>query len=198
MTDNELLELLVTTMMAAVTWAGWTYTPPGGTVAAPYPVIQKQQPTQEGITYSPAVFFEKLFDVPFGFAKVKNSYNSGTGVMTQMELQPTETTIQISSLVIQHPNDLSVPTASDVVNSMRAYLTSRVNLANWKTQGVSVLRVRRVENPYFEDDRHRNEATPSFDLVMTYKRAISQTVNSASTMSGTTGIVGGSGNVIVE
>jgi hypothetical protein len=195
MTDNELLALLVTTMMAGVAFAGWTYTPPGGTVASPYPVLQKDQPTQEGIPYSPTVFFEKLFDVPFGYAKVKNTF--ANGVMTQTELQPTETTIQISSLVIQHPDDLSVPTASDVVNLMRSYLLSRVNLANWKTQGVGVLRVRRIENPYFEDDRHRNEASPSFDLVMTYKRIISQQVNYATTMTGTTGIVGGSGDVIV-
>jgi hypothetical protein len=198
MTDNQLLALLATQLNAAVALAGWMYTPPGSTVALPYPVLQKEQPTQEGIPYSPAVYFEKLFDIPFGFAGVANSFDSETSVMTQTETQNYETTIQISALVIQQPSDLSIPTASDVVNYLKRYMTSRAQLAAWTSQGVNILRPLRVENPYFEDDRHRNEAMPSFDLVFTHQNAIAQPIGYVTDMTGTDIIVGSDVNAIVE
>jgi hypothetical protein len=63
-------------------------------------------------------------------------------------------------------------------------MTSRAQLATWQAQGVNILRPTHVANPYFEDDRHRNEAYPSFDLVFTHTNSISQPIGYVTTATG--------------
>lgn len=165
MLDNALIALLVTQLNAAVAAGGWNY-----------PVIQKQQPTQQGIPYAPSVFFEKLFDRHYGWAETDQQYNDVSGKFDEIEIQNVETSFQISAWVIQDSANLSLPTASDVVNFLKMYMTSRAMVANLMAQGLNVYRVSDVRNPYIEDDRHRNEATPSFDLVVTHQRTITSQV----------------------
>lgn len=184
MLDNDLLALITTRLNAAVTAAGWMYMPPTGGTPAPYPVLQKQQPTQEGIPYSPTIFFEKLFDQVYGFADVSHSFDEGTSTMTETETQLIATTIQISALVIQEPANLSLPTASDAANYVRSFFMARSNLRLLWAQNVNVLRVTQVANPYIEDDRHRNEATPSFDVVVTHQRTFASNIDYATSMIG--------------
>jgi hypothetical protein len=179
MLDNDLINLLATSLEAATKAGAWL-----DATGAFYGVSQKDQPTQQGIPTVPQVFFEKLFDIPYGYPQLSYSYDSVNNVMTETETQLVETTFQISAFVIQDPTDLTIPTASDVANFIRSYITSRFNLRGWKAQNVNVLRVTRVTNPYIEDDRHRNEAAPSFDLVMTHQRTIANPSNFAETMDG--------------
>lgn len=165
MKDNDLIALLSAQLNLAVTAGGWDF-----------PVIQKQQPTQQGIPYAPAVFFEKLFDYHYGWAETDYPvYDPSTNMFDESETQNLETTFQISAWVIQNPADLTIPTASDVVNFLKMFMTSRSmvrTLMSNAAEPINIQRVTQVRNPYIEDDRHRNEATPNFDLVFSHKRIL--------------------------
>jgi hypothetical protein len=161
MTDNELISLLAGQMDAAVAAGGW-----------PYLTIQKYQPTQQGIPSQPAVFFEKLFDHPYGSPCNYLTLNSDQMAFSETSVQVYESLFQISTLVIQDPEKLWLPTASDVANYIKMYLATPTSRAVFMAQNVGVLRVTSVRNPYFEDDRHRFEAHPSFDINLTYLKDI--------------------------
>jgi hypothetical protein len=161
MTDNELISLLAGQMDAAVAAGGW-----------PYLTIQKYQPTQQGLPSQPAVFFEKLFDHPYGSPGNHLSLNVDNLGFSETSTQVYESLFQISTLVIQDPGNLTIPTASDVANYIKMYLAAPSVRAIFMAQNVGVLRVTHVRNPYFEDDRHRFEAHPSFDINLTYLKDI--------------------------
>jgi hypothetical protein len=161
MTDNELIFLLAGQMDAALAQAGWSFL-----------TIQKYQPTQQGIPSDPAVFFEKLFDHPYGHPGNYLSLNADQLGFSETSVQVYESLFQISTLVIQDPMNMSLPTASDVANYIKMYLVTPRSRAVFMAQNVGLLRVTEVRNPYFEDDRHRFEAHPSFDMNLTYLRDI--------------------------
>jgi hypothetical protein len=174
MLDNALIDLLATQLEAASALAGWNYS-----------VIQKDQPTQEGIPTAPTIFFEKLFDHAYGWPELFYSdYNPATNTFTQTEKQWAETTFQVSALVIQDPTSLSLPTASDVVNYMKLFTNSRAAIKAFKAQGVSALRISEVRNPYFRDERHTFEANPNFDIVLQHQRTLVTTVGATNVVVG--------------
>jgi hypothetical protein len=159
MTDNDLINLLATQMEAAVANAGWNLL-----------VIQKGEPTQQGQPSDGAVYFEKLFDHPYGFPGFNLTLNSNQTDFSETESQWYETRFQISALVTQAPDNLSLPTASDVANYVKMFMASRPTRAALMAQNVGMLRVLEVRNPWFEDDRSRMEASPNFDLVLVHQR----------------------------
>ncbi|USN16331.1 hypothetical protein PLUTO_00150 [Luteibacter phage vB_LflM-Pluto] len=147
-------------------------------------VVQKQQPTQQGVPTSSTVFFEKLFDIPFGWAKTNYVYNDGDNTFSEDESSSYQTTFQISALAIQNVLDTSLPTASDIVSYLRGFITSRATIREFMKVGVNMYRVSQVRNPYFEDDRHQNEAAPSFDLVLTHSRVVTTKVGAVDEVEG--------------
>lgn len=185
MTDNELINVFASRLEAASAAATAAFSWPGG----PYAVVQKNPTVQEGTATAPTIYFEKLFDLPYGWPEVSYTHNAPVppatqGTFTQKEDQWTETTFQVSALVIQDPSNLSLPTASDVVNYMKQYINARQTIQLLKPLGVSVLRVTQIRNPYFEDDRAGFEANPNFDVVLQHKRAISFTVSATDIVKG--------------
>jgi hypothetical protein len=176
MNDNALIGVIATQLEAASASAGWNYA-----------VVQKDQPTQEGIPTAPTIFFEKLFDVEYGFPMVSYpTYNQASNTFTQQEDQWTETHFQVSALVIQDVTNLSLPTASDVVNYMKQYINSRACLAQLKAAGVGILRITDIRNPYFKDDREVYEANPNFDVILQHKRTITASVGASNKVVGAT------------
>lgn len=165
MLDNALIDLVASQLESASTAAGWNYV-----------VLQKDQPSQEGIPTAPTIFFEKLFDHQYGFPIVNDEYQATPNNFSQTETQVEETTFQISALVPQDPTDLTLPTASDVVKYLKRYIQSRKSIAIFWTHQVGMLRVTEVRNPYFVDDRDRFEATPSFDFVVIHSNTITSTI----------------------
>jgi hypothetical protein len=170
MNDNALIDLFATQLEAASAAAGWNYG-----------VVQKDQPTQQGIDTAPTIYFEKLFDKGYGWPALCRQHVAPVppatqGVFQTYEKQWTETTFQVSALVIQDPNDLTIPTASDVVNFLKLYVNSRPVRYLLKPQGVTLLRIVDIRNPYFEDDRDMFEATPSFDVVVQHMRTFNYSV----------------------
>lgn len=169
MTDNQLIQFMAAQLDAAMVASNWNYI-----------VLQKDNPTLEGIPSAPAVFFEKLFDHAYGWPIEDLEYNKPpVDNYSDNETQLLETTFQISALVIQDPSNLNLPTASDVVNYLNLWLRHWVTLQQFRTQNVGILRVTQIRNPWFEDDRHRFEAHPNFDLVLTHQNVLTMTVPAA-------------------
>jgi hypothetical protein len=88
------------------------------------------------------------------------------------QLQQYESAFQISGLSTQNPADPNQLTASDIVNLAASIMQSRTTVATLEAQGVGVLKITEVRNPYFSDDRQRYEASPSFDFSLTHKQII--------------------------
>lgn len=173
MTDNQLIDILATKLEAASANAGWNYG-----------VVQLEEPTNQGIPTAPTIFFEKLFDHPYGYPITNDVPDVDTLTFAETDTQLYETHFQVSAIVIQDPNNLSLPTSSDVVNYMKQYLAARSIAANMYAQGVGILRVTEVRNPYFKDDRNMNQANPSFDIVLTHSRSITITIPGTKTVVG--------------
>jgi hypothetical protein len=168
MTDNQLIALVISNLNTAIQLAGWSF-----------PVIQKNNPTQQGIPSTPGVFVEKAFDMNYGFAGADFALSPDQTVFNDSETQIVETTVQISAWAIQDPTNTSAPTASDICEYLKQYMNHRTIAAALTALGVGVYRVTEVRNPYITDDRTLFEATPSFDLVLVHDRTLTLTVPAA-------------------
>jgi hypothetical protein len=167
MTDNELFSLIMSTLEPLIQAKFPTAT-----------MLQKEQPTQQGVPTQPTVYFEKLFDKRYGFTREDMDLSMPSDPTLPIPtdyLQLYETTIQFSAWVLQNPEDLSIPTASDLVNHVAMLLSADAILKTLRAGGANVERITNVGNPYIVDDRERFEATPSFDVVMQHQRKLSLT-----------------------
>ena len=133
-------------------------------------VVAKQQPQPQGVPSVPTIFFEKLFDHRYGWPKTDYVSINNLPPFAEQVTQKYEMTMQISALSVQDPKTPTQMTASDLVNKVAMIFTSRTMIGQLLAQGISVLRSTEVRNLYFTDDRDRQEAHPSFDLVITYEK----------------------------
>lgn len=92
------------------------------------------------------------------------------------ETQQYETAFQVSALATQDPANTESLTASDIVNLARYVLQSAATITALEAQGVGILRISDVRNPYFTDDRQRYEASPNFDFKLTHKQIVTTVV----------------------
>jgi predicted TIM-barrel fold metal-dependent hydrolase len=173
-TDNTLFALIADTLDAASALAGWNYV-----------TVQRDQPSPQGAVTVGTVYLERQFDDRYGWPAVSSQYNppnpntppNPQGTYTKTELQWIEARFQVSAMVIQNPADLTIPTALDVVRQAAQYMNARSIVKTLKrTNGVSILKVGQVRNPWDKDDRDIYEATPSFDLVVQYQAELDFTV----------------------
>jgi hypothetical protein len=178
MTDNQLIALMASRLDAAMTTSGWGYV-----------VVQKEPPNQQGIPSAPTVFFEKLFDHPYGHPMIQNILDVPNMKINEKNTQLYETTFQISAMVIQNPSDLSIPTASDVANYVKMFMALGSTRNLFMAQGVGMLRVTEVRNPYFQDDHSQLEANPSFDVVFTHNRTMDDIVPATNIVTGNAYVV---------
>ena len=134
-------------------------------------VVQSaQQPTQQGIPTAPTVYFYKTHNRRYGFLGRYDLWDELSTTMVHTERQYFETTFRIQTLVLQNPKSPTY-TASELANEVAAIMQSDRTLAILNAQGVGILRVTDVSNPYFTDDRSNFEALPSFDFTLTYLNA---------------------------
>ncbi|OWK42058.1 phage gateway protein [Fimbriiglobus ruber] len=165
MLDNQLISLVISTIIAQEAAAGIPGTP----------LAQAFQPTQQGVNTVPTVYLYKVGDKRYGFRGVTDIWNVQTSQMVHTETQQYETTLQFSALATQNPATPSQYTASDILNLVAYIVQSSATVAALEAQGVGVERVTDVRNPYFSDDRDRFEASPNFDVVLTHKQIITTT-----------------------
>lgn len=157
-TDNSLIQLFLPIIKAGLVADGFTTTV----------VKQSNQPTQQGIPTAPMVFFTKIYNKRFGFLRREDRWDTLTNSFVHVESQYYETSFQVSALVLQNPSNLSIPTASDLVNEVASIMQSSATLDTLNNAGVGILRITDITNPYFTDDRDNFEASPSFNFVLIY------------------------------
>ena len=162
MTDNDLIRLLAGYLDAALASKGWTT----------FTVVQKDQPTQQGVPTTPTVFLQHLFDIPRGQPQSEYRLDTVAETFTTRESRITEMNFQISVLSTQDPEQPDMPTASDVVKYLHAYVNSRFLSNKLNEVNVGMARVTEIRNHPFEDDRDQFEYHPSFDLVLLYSSFI--------------------------
>lgn len=179
MTDNEVIAKIIELLNAK--FAIWPY--PVG--YGPVEVQQKQQPTKQGIPSAPAIFVEKLFDHRYGWVAVLQEETSDPTKLLETENQLYNTTFQISALALQDPSRIDLPTASDLCSDACAILQSRYALQEFTAAKIAVFRVSDVQNNYVTDDQDRQEAEPSFDIVLSYTRTIATPIDKISRVDST-------------
>lgn len=157
-TDNTLIQVFLPIIQAGLIADGFTTTV----------VKQFNQPTQQGIPTAPMVFFSKIYNKRFGFLKRSDVWDIDASEFVHTESQYYETSFQVSALSLQNPSDLTIPTASDLVNDVASIMQSSVTLQTLENAGIGILRISDITNPYFVDDRDNFEASPSFDFVLVY------------------------------
>jgi len=147
------------------------------------PVIQKAQPTQQGSSSGPSLYLEKIDDAPRHWPMSK--FGLVDGVFTEEVTQLYESVYQISSLFLQLVGAPIVITASDLANQVMMWFLLPSTIARLRKQNIGILRVTKVRNEKFEDDEHKFEAHPSFDLTITNDRTLSVTTPKVTTIDGT-------------
>ena len=165
MLDNALIQLIISTIIAGETIAGITGTP----------IKQAFQPTNQGVNTGPTAYLYKIGDHRYGSVQCSDVWNQTSSTIVHTEIEQYETTFQISALATQNPATPTQYTASDILNLIASILQSQVTIATFEAQGMGILRVADVRNPYFLDDRQRYEANPSLDFVLTHKQIITST-----------------------
>lgn len=135
---------------------------------------------QQGREVLPAVYFVKIADPRHGSPLRSDVWDETAGAMVHEERQLIEATYQFSALVPQDPAATAALTESDVLNVVSAIMQSDAVISAFRAADVGIQRVTSVNNPYFLDDVDRFEASPSFDIVLTYYRILRTSVPAVS------------------
>lgn len=135
-------------------------------------VIQGAQPTQEGTPTVPTIIFIKLPDRTRGWPRTE--YKLVDGKSKELMQQLYETTVQVSTLKWQDPNELNerVVTASDLLNAIMLSFTMQSSIFRFKASDLNILRVEEITNEPFENDQHQFEFHPTFQITFTHHRDI--------------------------
>lgn len=175
MTDAQLQALIVAQLTLRMPQDTGLATLAGLTVA------QAFQPEQAGRQSPPTVYFFKVGHRRYGFTGSKVTAldpvpPAPVGTMRQDDVQVYEQRYQFMALVPQSPEAPQRLTASDVVDTVAGIMGSEACRAALQAQGVGILRITDVRNPFFTNDKGRFEADPSFDVVFTHTRTRSTIV----------------------
>ncbi len=132
-------------------------------------VQQSNQPTQQGVPTKNTVFLTKITNKRYGWLGSKDEYDEDNSKEIHTETQNIETVFQVNALAIQKPNNIYQLTASDIINYVAAIMNSNATVQRLTENGCGIYRITDIRNPYFQDDKDRFEASPSFDFTITHK-----------------------------
>ncbi|WGN90782.1 hypothetical protein [Burkholderia phage vB_BglM_WTB] len=132
-------------------------------------VVQKDQPTQQGIPTKGTVFFELLFHRNYGTNATQFDFDQTQGNYVETETQVIITTFQISCLIPQDPTNTTLPTAKDVMDVVNRALGGRHGALLFREQNIATFRVTKVNPNWFEDDNHQMENHPTFDIELAHE-----------------------------
>ncbi len=172
MNDNQLIQLILSVLNGQLADVGL-----GGTIIA-----KAYQDVRQGTELSPAdaptkaAYLCKLFDKRDGFPFEGYVWDTNASIEVRTQLQVYQTTFQMSTLAVQVPGKTTQLTASDVANLLTALLQNSETSELFQAQGVGILAITDIRNPYFLDDRDRNEANPSFDFTLVHNQVLTKSV----------------------
>lgn len=122
----------------------------------------------DGESPDPVVYIYEVTTVNHGFRHERNTPNLSNGVDVE-ELQYRQTLFQLWGYVPPAADGL---TTADVVNMAAMAMQSNRLLAALKAQGIGVLRVTEVTNPFRSNEYERFEANPTFDVTITHRVSV--------------------------
>lgn len=131
---------------------------------------QSYQPTMQGVTSPPTVYFFKVGDKRYGFPYRKDTWDTFNDIMVHTEIEDYETTFQVGARVYKDPRLPDQYTASDLVNEVSAILQSDSTVNTLEQNNIGILRIIDIRNPYFVDDRDQFETFPNFDFILTHQQ----------------------------
>lgn len=174
MKDNDLIDLLATKIEEGLASAGLSL-----------PVIQLEQPTQQGVEEN-AIYLQKLFDQEYGWAQNKKTINTNPDkTITSKDTQQVITPFQISIFYQIIPDaTASQPTASDILNYLKAYLNHRTIMSQFRAAGVGVLRIVRISNDAHHNDYSQFQLMPLMQIDLVHTREIGLNVDSITSLEG--------------
>lgn len=158
MRENELMALLRSTLLAQLTDVA---------------VEQRYQPGTVGMDIGANIGLMMVMSRRYGNMKRRETVTAGDFIHT--EEQWWETTIQVSALCRQSPEDpnyLTLPTAMDIAKQASDILQGDKGLAALAVQRVRPLRVTTIRQMHFVNDSDQYEANPSFDIVLSHVQTI--------------------------
>lgn len=138
-------------------------------------VAQLSQPTQQGVNWTPQLFYQVISDIPYGWSSPTLVFDDNLDLFKNKEVQIYIATVRVSALSIEDPKQPSLPTAKDLVNYAKMYITHRAIQSQLKAKGVSPLRASQVMNNNIVDDREQFEFNPYFEIQFVYNRSIELT-----------------------
>lgn len=172
MNDNQLITLILAVLNAQLADVGLT-----GTV-----LVKAYQPIRQGVEQSPGYeptksgYLVKLFDKRDGFPREDYVYNATDEAEIRTQTQVYHSTFQLTALAVQVPGATTMLTASDVANLLAGLLQNPETMAAFQAQGVGILAITDIRNPYFLDDRDRYEASANFDFTLVHNQVLTKSV----------------------
>lgn len=166
MNDNALYNLILQVLNVQLADVGLT-----GLVIA-----KSNQDTREGVEATTGAYLTKLYDKRDGFPREDYVWDSIDNVETWTQSQVYHSTFQLTALAIQTPGNTTQLTASDTANLLCALLQNPISMAMFQAQGVGILAVTDVRNPYFVDDLDRYEASANFDFTIVHNQVTTRSV----------------------
>ena len=136
---------------------------------------QSYQPTQQGVPVEPSLFIHKINATRYGFPGNESAYNSVNDNFDTTERIWVTPTFQISALAQQDPTNLSLPTASDIVETAADIMQSAATQATLLQSNINIIRVESIPISYFINEKDRHEQEPSFEIELSYLREFTTT-----------------------
>ena len=165
MRDNEIMKILIPFLTTSVA----DYLVANNVMMPAVKVQQNYQPHQQGTPLQPVVALHKLSNTRYGFPLIQDKWNIPLQRMEHTEEEVIENIYQVNTLVIQDPSDTEQVTSSDLCNIVAEILQSAKGNKYLHDNGLNVYRIQPITNVYFQDDRDRQEASPSFDFTLQHK-----------------------------
>lgn len=159
MTANETLALIISTLGTMM-----------GQLGYPIAVQSAYQPTQQGTQAAPFLAVNYISSRRYGYPQVQENVvvdnNNGTMTMSRVETYWLEEVYQIAAYAIPSPTDITSPNAYTYAARAAAVLQSAQARKILLDSGAGFIRISEIRTPYFEDERGRNELSPSFDFTV--------------------------------
>ncbi len=165
MTDNELIILLRSQMTAAQLAAGYNYV-----------LVKGSQPRQQGTPSQSTFFYQKKWDVPYGFPQTSTLWDPDNQILTEITTQFMQTTFQIGAFALETPGETATPTASDALKMLQLYFSSNTNLRVFNANNVGMYRIQHLSNDYYDNDKSQYEPAPLLELTLTHQTSMTSVI----------------------
>lgn len=172
MNDNPLIQLILSVLNGQLADVGLA----GTELAKAYQDVRQGVEISPGYAPTKAGYIVKLYDKRDGFPKEEYVWNETAQMETRTQTQLYHSTFQLTTLAVQVPGAVTMLTASDVANLLAGLLQNANSMRLFQEQGVGILAIDDIRNPYFLDDRDRYEASANFDFTMVHTQVLTKSV----------------------